>query len=226
MRGLLLSLAVLAAGAIHAAKADDPPPAAADLIAARQSGMAMQATVIAAILQAIAANAGIKPGQRLVLPAGGQAPAEPAPRAPLARALPQPTSGWEATHTLQGGESLYSVARNYRVTLAELQRYDVGRLKPGTDHAKAFPEQRPIDGARIPTLTELFDLVKRIGADQVRFNIETKITPTSGAETPDPEAFARAFARAVRDAGLVSRASIQSFDWRTLAAMRRTGPSQ
>ena len=110
------------------------------------------------------------------------------------------------------------------LTLAEVQRYDVGRLKPGTSYAASLPEQRPADGARIPALTELFDLVRRKGADQVRLNIETKITPTSGAETPDADVFAAAFARAVRDAKLAARVSIQSFDWRTLVAMRRIAP--
>jgi glycerophosphoryl diester phosphodiesterase len=110
------------------------------------------------------------------------------------------------------------------LTLAELQRYDVGRLKPGTAYAADFSEQRAIDGTRIPALTELFDMVKRFGADHVRFNIETKVTPTSGAETPDPETFAAALAKAVREAGLTARVSIQSFDWRTLAAMRSIAP--
>jgi glycerophosphoryl diester phosphodiesterase len=110
------------------------------------------------------------------------------------------------------------------LTLAEVRRYDVGRLKPGTDYARSFPEQQPVDGARIPPLAELFDLVKRASADHVRFNIETKITPTSGDETPDPETFAAAVAKAVSDAGLVSRVSIQSFDWRTLMALKRIAP--
>jgi glycerophosphoryl diester phosphodiesterase len=110
------------------------------------------------------------------------------------------------------------------LTLAELQRYDVGRLKPGTAYAASLPEQRAVDGARIPALTELFDMVKRLGADHVRFNIETKITPTSGAETPDPETFAAAFATAVRAADLTARVSMQSFDWRTLAALKRIAP--
>ena len=105
-----------------------------------------------------------------------------------------------------------------------MQRYDVGRLKPGTAYAADFPEQRAIDGTRIPALTELFDMVKRLGADHVRFNIETKVTPTSGAETPDPETFAAALAKAVREAGLTTRVSLQSFDWRTLAAMRSIAP--
>jgi glycerophosphoryl diester phosphodiesterase len=110
------------------------------------------------------------------------------------------------------------------LTLDEVKRYDVGRLKPGTDYAKSFPAQQPMDGARIPTLVELFDFVRRRGAGQVRFNIETKITPTSGDDTPDPETFAAAVANAVRDAGLAGRVGIQSFDWRTLAALKRIAP--
>ena len=108
------------------------------------------------------------------------------------------------------------------LTLAELQRYDVGRLKPGSAYAAAFPEQRPVDGARIPTLAALFEWAR--GAAHVRFNIETKITPTSGAETPDPEAFATAVAAAIRAAGLAARTSVQSFDWRTLMALKRIAP--
>ena len=64
----------------------------------------------------------------------------------------------------------------------------------------------------------------RAGADHVRFNIETKITPTSGAETPDPEAFAAAVAAAIRAAGLAARTSVQSFDWRTLMALQTHRP--
>jgi glycerophosphoryl diester phosphodiesterase len=110
------------------------------------------------------------------------------------------------------------------LTFAQVQRYDVGRLRPGSDYAKALPEQRPVDGARIPKLTELFDLVRRSGAEHVRLNIETKLTPTSGRETPTPSNFAAAFATAVRDAGLAARVTIQSFDWRTLTALKLIAP--
>jgi glycerophosphoryl diester phosphodiesterase len=110
------------------------------------------------------------------------------------------------------------------LTLTELKRYDVGRLKPGTRYGAGLPEQRPIDGAKIPTLAEVFDLVRRSKADHIRFNIETKITPKSGAEVADPEAFAAAVVRDVRDAGMVARVSVQSFDWRTLAAVKRIAP--
>jgi glycerophosphoryl diester phosphodiesterase len=110
------------------------------------------------------------------------------------------------------------------LTLAELKQYDVGRLKPGTAYAAGLPQQRPVDGARIPALTEVFALAKETGATAVRFNIETKLTPTSAAETPDPEAFAQALLAVVREAGMASRVIIQSFDWRTLMVMRRLAP--
>jgi glycerophosphoryl diester phosphodiesterase len=110
------------------------------------------------------------------------------------------------------------------LTLDEVKRYDVGRLKPGTSYAARFPQQQGMDGVRIPALSEVFDLVRQAKADHVRFNIETKLTPTSGADTPDPDSFAAALATAVREAGLARRVSLQSFDWRTLVAMRRIAP--
>lgn len=110
------------------------------------------------------------------------------------------------------------------LTLAELKRYDVGRLKPGGAYAAAFPEQRGMDAVRIPALTEVFDLMRQMQADRVRFNIETKLTPTSRDDAPDPETFAAALARTVQEAGLVERVSIQSFDWRALVVMRRLAP--
>lgn len=111
-----------------------------------------------------------------------------------------------------------------RLTFAELQRYDVGRLKPGTDYARRYPDQRPEDGARIPRLSDVFALVRRSGNDSVRFAIETKVTPFNPHQTPDPEAYALAVIAAIRDAGMAHRSSIQSFDWRTLAVVQRVAP--
>src|SRR5262249_57893669 len=96
----------------------------------------------------LAHGATIKPGQHLVLPAGaaGKPVAEPstATRAPLARAptqplpatAPVPTAGWEGHHTLKAGESLYAIARQHGVPLAELQRVngitEPTRVRAGT----------------------------------------------------------------------------------------------
>jgi len=112
----------------------------------------------------------------------------------------------------------------HHTDFAALRRYDVGRIRPGSDYARQFPEQQPVDGARLPTLDELFALVRRSGNAQVRFALETKLTPTAPGDTAAPEPFARALVQAVRAAGMAQRTSILSFDWRTLAVVQREAP--
>ena len=109
----------------------------------------------------------------------------------------------------------------HALTLAEIRAHDVGRLKPGTRYAQGFPRQQAADGERMPTLDELFERVRAWGASGVRFNIETKLTPHEPTLTPDPEAFAAAVVETVRRHGVAGRVTVQSFDWRTLALVRR-----
>ena len=99
----------------------------------------------------------------------------------------------------------------------ELQRYDVGRLRPGSEYEKRFPLQRPLDGARVPRLAQVLAL-------PARFNIETKISPEAPHETLAPEPFARALIAEVRKAGAAGRTTIQSFDWRSLKVVEREAP--
>ena len=87
-----------------------------------------------------------------------------------------------------------------------------------------FPDQMPVDGARLPTLAELFALVKKSGNSEVCFDLETKLTPGAPGDTLPPEAFARALIAAIREAGLAARCTIQSFDWRTLQVVQREAP--
>jgi glycerophosphoryl diester phosphodiesterase len=134
---------------------------------------------------------------------------------------------WLNPETTRGPDGAFLAGRGpalRALTLAELQRYDVGRLKPGTAYAAGLPEQRPVDGARIPTLASVFDLTRRAKADHVRFNIETKMSPAAKADTADPETFATVVLRVVKEAGMAARVSVQSFDWRTLKALQRLAP--
>ena len=110
------------------------------------------------------------------------------------------------------------------LTWAQLQTYDVGRLKPGTDYARQFPQQQPVDGTRMPRLADVFDLVKRSGDDKVRFAIETKVTPDKPEETLAPEPFARAVVDEIRKAGVGGRSQVLSFDWRTLQVVQKIAP--
>ncbi len=99
---------------------------------------------------------------------------------------------------------------------AELQRFDVGRIDPGSRYAAGLGEQKAVDGERLPTLDALFTQVKAWGANAVRFNIETKIDPTQPQLTATPEAFVEALLALVERHGMRQRVSVQSFDWRTL----------
>src|SRR4051812_20803414 len=64
-----------------------------------------------------------------------------------------------------------------KLRLEQIRSYDVGQIRPDSAYARQFPEQRALPGTRIPTLSELFALVRKSGNNRVRFNIETKIDP-------------------------------------------------
>ncbi|HEX8664449.1 MAG TPA: glycerophosphodiester phosphodiesterase [Beijerinckiaceae bacterium] len=134
-----------------------------------------------------------------------------------ARLNPDTTRGPDGQFLTEVGPAIHSL------TLEEVRRYDVGRLKLRTPYARRLPAQQPADGASIPTLAEVFELARRAGADHVRFNIETKLAPGSH-DTPEPEAFARAVAETVRAADMEARVTVQSFDWRTLRILAGIAP--
>jgi len=109
----------------------------------------------------------------------------------------------------------------HSLTYEQVKTYDVGRIRPGSEYAARFPNQKPKDGTLIPRLSELFKLT---GDSRVRFNIETKLAPEAPQETLAPEPFARALIAEVRKAGVAGRTTIQSFDFRTLAVVQREAP--
>jgi glycerophosphoryl diester phosphodiesterase len=110
------------------------------------------------------------------------------------------------------------------LTFAQLQTYELGRIQPGTPYATTFASQQGRDGVRFPTLASLFVRVKALQANDVRFNIETKIEPARPEDTVSAEAMTRALLQVIRDAGMVSRVTIQSFDWRTLQLVQQLEP--
>lgn len=112
-----------------------------------------------------------------------------------------------------------------RMTLKEAQSYDVGQIWPDSDYAKGFPDQKPVPGARIPTLSQVFALVRRSGNAHVRLNIETKLSPDEPDEAPAPERFVAIVLDLLRKEGFTDRVTIQSFDWRTLRLVQEQAPS-
>jgi glycerophosphoryl diester phosphodiesterase len=112
----------------------------------------------------------------------------------------------------------------HALSLAELQRYDVGRINPESRYAKQQPGQTPVDGTRIPRLAEVFALTRRAGNYDVRFNIETKVSPLTPNETLPPEAFTDRLLAMIYANGMSGQVTIQSFDWRTLQRAQQVAP--
>jgi glycerophosphoryl diester phosphodiesterase len=103
-----------------------------------------------------------------------------------------------------------------QLTFAELSQWDCGALRnPG------FANQQAAPGTRIPTLDQVLALAPR---GTFEFNIETKSFPDKPELTPPPHEFARLVLDQVRKHGLEKRVMLQSFDFRTLQAMKKLAP--
>jgi glycerophosphoryl diester phosphodiesterase len=103
----------------------------------------------------------------------------------------------------------------------KLRTYDVGRIRPGSEYAARFPHQQPVDGTRIPRLADLFAMA---ASTRVRFNIELKLLASHPGETLPAEPFTDAVIAEVRKGGMERRSTLQSFDWRAVAAVERKAP--
>jgi glycerophosphoryl diester phosphodiesterase len=104
----------------------------------------------------------------------------------------------------------------HQLTLAELREWDCGKVQN-----PAFPRQRAIPGTKMPTLDEVFALAPK---GKFLFNIETKIFADHPELTPSPEEFVQLVLEKVRKHHLESRVILQSFDFRTLIAMKKVAP--
>jgi glycerophosphoryl diester phosphodiesterase len=134
---------------------------------------------------------------------------------------------WLNPDTTRGPDGQWLAARGPAIaelSYAELQRYDVGRLKPGTEYATTFAQQQPVDGTRVPRLADLFDLVRKSGNTQVELDCETKVSPLEPAATLPVADFTQRVIAEIRKAGMQSRTTVQSFDWRTLQQVQKEAP--
>jgi glycerophosphoryl diester phosphodiesterase len=119
------------------------------------------------------------------------------------------------------GDPAYPYVGDYLVdlTLAEVRTLDCG-----SQTLPQFPGQRPSPGARMPLLTEVFDLVHRYRAYGVKLNVETKVEAAAPRETAPREQFVQIVARQVRRSHLLRQVTVESFDWGALMRMRQIEP--
>ena len=105
------------------------------------------------------------------------------------------------------------------LTLAQVRTLDCGSQRQA-----AHPDQELHPGERMPTLSQVLDLVDAYDARDVTLNIETKVEAGAPTETAPREQFVQEVVTDVRAAGLVDQVTIQSFDWGALMRMREVEP--
>lgn len=106
------------------------------------------------------------------------------------------------------------------LTLAQLARYDIGRLRPGSDYAAAHARQKGADGVRIPTLAATFAATPGLCLD-----VELKTLPDRPEATVSPQRMAELTLDVATAADGLARLDIRSFDWRGVRAARALHPA-
>jgi glycerophosphoryl diester phosphodiesterase len=105
----------------------------------------------------------------------------------------------------------------HSLTLAQIEAYDCGARTLAN-----FPKQVAVPGTKIPTFDQVLDLAPKGHFD---FNVETKSFPSHPELSPAPDEFVKMIDDAVKRHNLQSRVILQSFDFRTLVAMKKLDPS-
>ena len=112
--------------------------------------------------------------------------------------------------------------------LFELPYHEIARFDCGSRGNPAFPRQEKMRTSK-PLLSAVIDAAEAYadthGLPPVLYNIETKSSPArDGIYHPDPETFTRLLYEVISEKEIVDRATIQSFDPRTLRVARSLNP--
>jgi glycerophosphoryl diester phosphodiesterase len=102
------------------------------------------------------------------------------------------------------------------MTLRDAQTFDCG-----SRHPPKFPAQKAVPATRMPSLEQVLGATRN---SKITFFGETKMPKQDAGHAVDPELFAAKVAEAVRKYGVEDRFILQSFDYRTIDAMRRINP--
>ncbi len=103
-----------------------------------------------------------------------------------------------------------------RLSLEELSLADCGSRRN-----LRFRRQKPVPGARIPALREIFELASR---GDFGFDVEVKCFPQRPNLAPPPGRIAELLVAEIEFARVASRVTVLSFDYRVLRALRGAAP--
>lgn len=107
------------------------------------------------------------------------------------------------------------------LTLEELQRFDIGRPKPGSEYALRHPDLVAADGERIPTLEDVIAVAK---AATRPFLLLVELKCDLSEDSADPIALADTAMAAIQSAGFQGVIYV-GFDWRALLGVKVKSPA-
>jgi glycerophosphoryl diester phosphodiesterase len=110
-----------------------------------------------------------------------------------------------------------------QLTLAEIERFDVGRPRPGSSYAQDHPEMLACDGERIPLLAEVIELARR-APKPFRLFIELKTSLADPSLSAPPELLAEATVALLKQMDYIERSVLIGFDWRALRRAKAIEP--
>ncbi|MBS00457.1 MAG: hypothetical protein CMG37_03440 [Candidatus Marinimicrobia bacterium] len=120
----------------------------------------------------------------------------------------------------ENGDSINSNNRFliYNKTLKEIKNFDCGSLNPNIER---FPEppRIHIPGEKIPTLYEVFELIKDYSNRNIWLNIEIKYHPEKQLTAPI-KIYVNKVIEVIKSYNSTSFVNIQSFDWEILEIVK------
>jgi glycerophosphoryl diester phosphodiesterase len=111
------------------------------------------------------------------------------------------------------------------LTLEALRRYDVGRLRPGSEYETRYPDKRGEDGIAIPTLEALMGALAAAEGPRRWIYVEIKTDPGDPEAAPAPEVVTEAVVARIEAAGWEAHTKIIAFDWRVLRLAQARNPA-
>lgn len=116
-----------------------------------------------------------------------------------------------------------SEANDKAYNLYEMTYEDIKQFDCGSKFHQRFPDQEKMPTYK-PLLKEVFEMAEAKNS-KIRYNIEIKSSPSyDEVFTPKPEAFVAIVLNEIKEAGVFDRVNLQSFDRRTLEAIKKQAP--
>ena len=115
------------------------------------------------------------------------------------------------------------------MTVGEIQSFNVGHMDPSSEYYELHGHTQVMADTCIPTLRQMFELVRDSGNETIRMSIEAKAYPDPALgiryeKNPDYDKLLKEFLKLVNEFGFRDRVILQSFDWAVLVKMKALDP--